>query len=113
MIRSFQILPNAQLGVAASTLYTCPAKMRATPKQLSIANTSGTATPVTVYVVPNGGTAANSNTIVPGITVPPNSVLSLAPYLANVVLVEGDTIQALAGTATRLTPTGGGIEETV
>lgn len=113
MIRSFTILPNAQLGTGASTLYTAPVKMKGTPKQLTITNTNAVATPVTVYVVPSGGSPAASNTVVPGVTVPPNSMISLAPYLANVVLEEGATIQALAGTATRLSAVGGGIEETV
>lgn len=113
MIRSFQILPNAQLGTGASTLYTCPANMRGTPKQLNIANTTGTARTVTVYAVPSGGSPSATNTVAPGITVPPNSMLSLAPWIANTVLLEADTIQALASAASALTPSGGGIEETV
>ena len=114
ILRSFNI-PASQLGTGASTLYTVPTGFRSTPKQLSATNTTPTARTITLYLVPSGGAASATNTLVSAMTIPPSGIgqISLAHLIGNQVLEAGATIQALASAAAALSVMGGGIEETV
>lgn len=73
-----QFVPVTTLGTSATTLYTVstPAT-NATIKQILIANYSSSSASVTVYAVPGGGTASNSNVIVPAIPIAANSTITL------------------------------------
>jgi hypothetical protein len=91
------IVPN-QLGQAAitastTTLYTVPAGTRTFLKELNIANTTTGVIAVTVYLVPNGGTAGAGNVLLPAIPMQGNSVLQ---WTGAQVLLPGSTIQILA-----------------
>lgn len=112
MIRSAQFFQPVQPGVSATVDYTVPSGFRADCKQMTVSNPNATAYQITVYLVPSGGSPGATNVLVPGITVPPNSVLSLAQYFCNQVMNVGDTIQSLASTAAKLTLMAGGFEET-
>jgi len=70
-------------------------------KQILLANTTTASATVTINLVPNPGTtAAAANQIVPGIAVPPNSVITLDTSL---VMNVSDAIRGLQGTASAIT----------
>ena len=104
------ITPN-QLGQAAvtttlATLYTTPAATRTFVKDIDIANNTAIPINVTVYLVANGGTAADgSNTLLPNLLVPGYATLQ---WSGSQVLLPGATIQAIANAVgLSLTASGG------
>lgn len=87
-------LGSGAIGVAKSTLYTVPASTRTFVKDIDIANNGPSAVVVYVWLVSSGGTVGDgSNTLLPGITVQPNSVLQ---WTGSQILAVGDTIQIQA-----------------
>lgn len=93
--------PN-QAANAETTQYTAPASTRTIIDKFTGTNTTGGAVTITVKLVPNGGAAGASNTIV--------SVKSIAagecytfPELVGHVLNPGDFISTLASAAASIT----------
>lgn len=90
------------LSTTVSTLYTVPsipASNLLRGGRIRFVNTTSTAATVTAYAVNSGGTASASNAFISGYTVSPNSYVDVdVPQLA-----IGDSIQALASTATTIT----------
>lgn len=109
---AFDVITPVKLGQAAitagvTTLYTVPSLTRTFVKDIDVCNTSSTASAtVTVYLVPSGGTAGTSNTLVPGVVIPPNGMFQ---WSGNQIMNAGDTIQILAS-ATGCTINAGGGE---
>lgn len=93
---------------AEVTYYTVAANKLATIKQILIANTSAAAVTLSLSVVPSGNAAGNANRIVPGTSVPVNSMVALDVM---VVLGVGDFISAIASANTALTVTISGLEQ--
>ncbi len=96
----------AQLGTSASTLYTAPAATTATINNLALTNTTTSPVAVTVYRVPSGGSASASNMIVCNYSLAANQTY-VPPAAIGQHLSPGMTLQALAGTASAVTVTGG------
>lgn len=106
MATSKKLFAPTQLGTTAGTLYTVPASSKTLVKRLIVHNTDTAAHSITLYLVPNGGAAGPSNQVVKhSIDAEDYAVFDL-----DQVLEEGDTIQALADTASVLTIHGSGIE---
>jgi hypothetical protein len=98
---AFQNITPTKLGQAAittgvTTLYTVPASTRALLKEFSIANTTGAAINVRVFLVPAAGTAGTDNAFLYDVAVPANNTLQ---YNGIEVLNAGDTIQVQAASA--------------
>lgn len=89
-------LGQAAVGVTASTLYTVTAPVISTfLKDVEICNTSSTtATTVTVYLVPSGGTEGTSNEFIPATILPPNGMFQ---WTGSVIMNTGDFIRIIAG----------------
>lgn len=67
--------------------------------RVRFANTSGAAVTIEAWAVPDGGTASNSNKILPTYSIPANSYIDLdLPYMG-----LGAMLQAKAGAATSIT----------
>lgn len=98
-----QTLLSAQLGTSDVAVYTVPASSSAKIATGTLCNTSGSAVTVYVGVVPSGGTAGTSHHVVHGFSLAANDTLSLAPYLANVMLTTGDAVSAYASTGSAVT----------
>lgn len=103
-----RLFSPTQLGVAAATLYTCPVNQKVIITKLTFTNTSALAATVTIYIIPNGGAASDTNTI--------SKTRALAPGEAwdsteaeNHILEAGDFIQALASAATSISAMGSGL----
>ena len=100
-VMAFQNLTPTKLGQAAittgvTTLYTVPASTRTLLKEFSIANTTGAAINVRVFLVPSAGAAGPGNAFLYDVPVPANNTLQ---YNGIEVLNAGDTIQVQAASA--------------
>lgn len=98
---AFDVITPTKLGQAAittgvTTLYTVPASTRTLLKEFSIANTTGAAINVRVFLVPSAGSANTGNAFLYDVAVPANNTLQ---YNGIEVLNAGDTIQVQAASA--------------
>lgn len=84
---------NAELTVGLATIHTTPIETRDLVKEIDISNNSTQAAVVDVHLVPAGDVANGSNRLIPGVSVPANSILSWSGI--QVLDAEG-TIQASA-----------------
>jgi len=92
----------ATLTTSTATYVTCPSNQYLTTKKVTLTNTTASAATATFYKVPSGGTAGTANQIIGAVTIPANTVnggVKEIYELENQILQAGDTIQALAGTA--------------
>jgi hypothetical protein len=107
---------QGQPGTTVSTLYTAPAassnvtspSATAYIKEIILANTTGAAATVTLYLVPSGGTAGVANMIVPALSINANDAKVLAGL--NTFIPAGATIQGVQGTSGAITVTISGME---
>lgn len=109
-IKAKNLVPSAMLTATAATYYTVAASTKAIVQKLTIANTDTVARTVTVYFVPSGGTASATNAIVSAYAVPAGFTAELSAEACGHVLEAGDTIQALASTASVLSIRCSGVE---
>lgn len=67
---------SSELAISPSltTIRTTPVLTRDIVKTIDIANNNTLAALVTVYLVPSGGTADASNILIPGVSIPKNSI---------------------------------------
>lgn len=86
-------MAKAAITTALATVYTTPASTRALMKTIDVANTTAVAVAVTVHLVDSGGAAATSNQIIPGVSVPANSIMQ---WTGLQVLATGDFIRVVA-----------------
>jgi hypothetical protein len=110
---AYQNIVPTKLGQAAittgvTTLYTVPASTRTLLKEFSIANTTGAAINVRVFLVPSGGSAGTGNAFLYDVSVPANNALQ---YDGVQVMDAGDTIRVQAASA-GLTITASGAQAT-
>lgn len=100
----------AQFVATASeaTYYTVPATKSAIVKNVIVANTSASDRTLSLSIVPSGGSAGNSNRIIPGTNIPAGAVV---PFDMTQVMNAGDFISAIASAASSLTLTISGMEE--
>ena len=107
---AFQNIVPYQFGQAeatnvTATLYTVPTANRAILKDIEVANTTGGALSITIYLVPSGGSAATTNALFYGVSIDANSTLQ---WTGTQVLHGGGFISILSSAATGLTVTASG-----
>jgi hypothetical protein len=99
---------QAALATTLSTQYTVPAAAQDTIKGIDINNTTGAAISVTMYLVPSGGVAGQSNEFLPAVPIPANTIFH---WTGTQVLNTGDFIQT-STSATGCTAMISGLEST-
>lgn len=87
------LVSGSQLTAAADTYYTAPASTKAVIRSATLCNTTAGTVACTVYLVPNGGTAGASNTVISARSIVAGATDNCAE-LVNKVLEAGGTIQA-------------------
>lgn len=107
VLRQFYI---GQLGVASAVLYTAPAPFtvasqvgiepKARVEEIWLCNTDSSARTVTLYVVENGGSAADNRAILKGYSLAANSKEVIR---ARFVIEAGGTLRGLADVADKVT----------
>jgi hypothetical protein len=96
----------ALLTTAAATYYLASAGVTATVNNLSLTNTAGSPVAVTLYNVPQGGTAGAANTFLSAFTLSAGQTY-VPPQAIGLQLAPGSTLQALAATGAVVTLMGG------
>jgi len=91
----------AQLTATAATYYTAPANTKSIIKKLTFTNTTAGALTVTVYLVPSGGTASATNTLVSAQAIGAGECWECYQAAGQVLQAAG-FIQALASAATSI-----------
>ena len=90
------------LPTAAAAIVTGGAGAVTVITRMVMANSTASAATVTVYRVPSAGTPGAGNVIVSGRSIVAAPGTDLMPEIVGMVLGPGDTIQALAGTASAI-----------
>lgn len=91
--------PGTSVGTIVAPYLIGQANAQTIIKRAVFSNTGTVANSLTVYRVPNGGTAAVGNEIIPARSIA-GGATDLAPELSNMVLNGGDSIQALVNVGT-------------
>lgn len=103
-------LGQAVLTNTAAALYTAPASTSTIVKTIAVANTTTSSATATVYLIPTPGTAgsaSDSNTVIPGVSIPANTT---KVFTINQVMNASDVLAAKASVGTTLTVTVSGVE---
>lgn len=96
-------LARAELTDAAAIYYTVPASRFAQITAATLANKTASPVTATIYVVDSGGAVADDNALlVEAVSVPANDVIGV-PEMVGHVLEPGETLRALAGSASAIT----------
>ena len=81
---------------AGTLLYTVPNAFRADIQDLVISNTTAAPISVKIHLVPAGGSVADSNMMVPNVSVPGNTLIQ---WTGNQTLEAGGFVQGIATAA--------------
>lgn len=94
-------------GLAETTVYgPVPAATTVIVTNIIVANTTTAPVALSLSKVPSGGTAGAANRIIPGTTIPANTMV---PIDLSMVLETGQFLSALAAAATSITVTISGV----
>ena len=98
-------LTEKQLAIqavnSAETLYTVPASTTAIIKDIQICNNSAANCEISIWLVPNGGSAGDENCLLKAWDVPAADFLHWTGF--QVLGTAGDTIEATAETTDKIT----------
>lgn len=110
MAVTFKTLVDGQHVAGSNTLYyTVPAGVRAKISRVTLVNTDTANQTVSVYFVPNGGSAGDSNAVLKTKSLAPNETYP-AYELVGHVLEAGDMIYAGASAASKVAMMVSGVE---
>ena len=99
-----------QLGTGYSTLYTVTApRTKAVIREITLSNVTALDVRASVSLVPSGGGAGVTNSIVPNMLIPANKLIVIDGHWP---LTVGDFIAALAASAASINLTISGVERT-
>lgn len=104
-------LAGGTLTNATATYYTVPASVKTRIDAFSIVNYSATAATFSLWLVPSGGSAGNTNILIQARSVAPGNSARVPEALGQ-WLLGGATIQMSASANTAITITASGIEQT-
>lgn len=105
------LIPGKYAATTVTAEYTVPGSTKTIIDKFTALNSDGSAATVSIYIVPSGQAASNSNRIINA-----KSIGSLATYdfteLKNHVMSAGEAIHVIAGTATAVSIRASGREVT-
>lgn len=104
-----KLFAPAQLTNATATYYTVPASTRTNIRKMTFTNNDSSIRTITVYLVPSGGTASNSNLLINAQSVGIAETWE-AYSTEGHTLETGDTIQLKASANTAVTVMCSGVE---
>lgn len=96
------LVESVQAANAETTQYTAPANTRTIIDKMTATNTTGAAVTLTTKLVPSGGTAGPSNTVMSAQSIAAGATY-LCPEVAGHTLNPGDFLSTLAGAAASIT----------
>lgn len=102
MVTAKNLIPAQFANSSPSTPYTSPADTTTIIDNFMACNTdSGGAHTITVYLVPNGQTALNSNQVISVLSIAASTTLNLTS-MQNQILIPGDQIVVVASSASAI-----------
>ena len=110
-VRAVRLIAAKQASDSAQSEYVCPPNTRTIIDKFTITNTTGGSVNISVWLVPQGESAADSNLIVKAHAVSAGTTFD-SEELKNHVLQENEEIHVLASAATSLTVRASGREVT-
>ena len=84
---------SGEIGLTLTTFRTTPADSVDLVKNIDIANNGASIATLSVYLVPSGGVADDTNILMPSVTIKRNNIVQ---WTGVQVLNSGDTIQAIS-----------------
>lgn len=96
-----RLVSGSQLTTSAATYYTAPASTKTRISAFTATNTTAGAVTVTVYLVPSGGSADNTNKVADVVSLAANETKAITGAIGHVLEAAG-TIQALASANTSI-----------
>jgi hypothetical protein len=96
-----KLIASHYASVAATTEYTCPASTNTIIDKFTATNTDVGAQMITVYLVPSGGTAGASNTIISALPLSAGQTKDFSE-LQNHILNAGDFISVFVSVASKI-----------
>lgn len=101
MATTYKVLGQANPGdTAVNDLYTVPSATSAVVSTITATNVDGTASNISIFVVPSGDTAGTSNALVYQAELGANTVQA---FTIGVTLATGDKLQVQLGTSSAAT----------
>lgn len=97
------LVPPTQLTTSTTTPYTAGTSTRALIIGATVTNTSGSAATVTIYLVPDGGSAGDSTTIVYQKSIPTGADPYIVEGLIGKTIAPAGMIKVVAGSNSALT----------
>ena len=100
-----RLVQGTQLPAAAAAspgLYACPANEKVMVRKATFTNDDSSTRLLTIHLVASGGTAAASNLVTKGISIPPGSTYE-AFEIEGHILEAGDFITAFSDVANKIT----------
>jgi len=104
-------LAGGTLTTSTATYYTAPAAVKARIDAFAVANFSASPATFTLWLVPSGGSAGNSNILVSARSIAAGASARV-PEAINQWILGGGTIQMSASAGSAITVTASGIEQT-
>ena len=101
------LYPTNTPSTSGSTLYTVPASKSTIVKNIVLANTTGNESPISISVVPSGGSASPSNRILSNYAVPANGIATLD---CSIVMPTGTFLVGTNSISGAITVTISGVE---
>lgn len=105
-----RLVSGSQIAASATTYYTAT-NVKARIDACTLVNTTAGAITVTIYLIPSGGSAAASNTVLSSYSVAAGQSYVVAGAIGQ-WLEEGGFLQAVASSATSVTLIVSGVEFT-
>jgi len=102
------LVQNSQLPNAVAIQYTAPTLSYVVIRHVVFTNTTAGAVTVTAYIVPSGGSVADSGKVLDAYSIAAHTAY-VSPELAGVVLNAGDTVRCFASAATSISMNASGI----
>ena len=103
-----RLVDGSQIAASATTYYTAT-NVKTRIDALSLTNTAATAINVTIYLVPSGGSASDSNIVLDARSVPAGGTY-IPPGVIGQWIEAGGTLRAFASSATSVTLVASGVE---
>ena len=99
------VVDPVQISDSITTYYTAPATAGGYAEivEMSVANDTTTSVVISLYNVPSGGSADDTNIITKNLTLPAGSSISITKLLGHIYLEPSGFIRAIAAAASQAT----------
>lgn len=109
-LTAIPLIQQVVLPASVAPQYACPASMQIIIRHVVFCNTTAGAITVTAYIIPNGGSVADSGKILDAFSIAAHTAYT-SPEFSGVVLKTGDTIQCFSSAGASISMNASGIQQ--